>query len=405
MKTFKYRLYPTVAQAAEIERQLAECARLYNGALQERQDAWRMRRKRVGYYDQSSQLKDIRAAGDLAIPSQGVAAEVLQRVDRAFRAFYRRVKAGEKPGYPRFRSARRYDSLTYRAGNRVRWFADARVALHGIGQVKVKLHRPLEGKIATLTVKRAAGRWYLYVACHVEPTPLPATGLAVGVDVGLTSLAVLSNGEAIENPRHFVKGQAALRVAHRRVARRPRGSSGRREAIRILQRTIEHVANQRRDFHHKIARSLVNRFDLIAVEDLNVKGLAGGMLAKSVHDAGWGQFLQLLSEKAESAARVVIAVNPAGTSQRCSACGSVVRKTLAQRWHSCPCGLEMDRDHNAALNILGAGMALAGETWPGDRVSVPAEADKTAIHALAGSNRPAYSGNAGGGVGGDLSET
>lgn len=375
-RTFKFRLYPTVAQAAEIERQLAECARLYNGALQERQDAWRMRGKRVGYYEQSAQLPAIRAAGDLAIPCHKVAADVLRRVDWAFRAFYRRAKAGEKPGYPRYRSARRYDSLTYRIANRVRWFANGRVVLFGIGRVKVKLHRPLEGKIATLTVKRAAGRWYLYVACHVEPMPLPATRAAISVDVGLASFAALSSGEAFANPRYFVNSQAALRVAYRRVFRRQPESAGRREAIRILQRTAGHTANQRRDFHHKVARSLVNRFDLIAVEDLNVKGLAGGMLAKSVHDAGWGQFLQLLSEKAESAARVLVAVNPAGTSQRCSACGQVVRKTLAQRWHSCPCGLELDRDHNAALNILRAGMARAAPTWPDVRASVAAGAER-----------------------------
>ncbi len=373
MKTFKYRLYPTIAQVMALELQLSEAARLYNAALEERREAWRMQRKSIGLYEQAAQLKEIRASGDLAIPSQRVAKDVLRRVDRAFRAFFRRVKAGQAPGYPRFRSARRYDSLTF--SGKTHWIIAGRVALFGVGQIKLKLHRPLEGKVKTVTVKRNAGRWFVCFANEVNTEALPRSGAAIGVDVGLTSFAMLSTGEAVSNPRYFASGQARLRLAQRRVARRHMGSHGRKKAVLSLHRIYEHVQQQRRDFHHKVSRSLVNRFDLIAVEDLNVKGLAGGMLAKSVHDAGWGQFLRLLAEKAESAARTLIAVSPAGTSQQCSACGQVVKKTLAQRWHSCPCGAELDRDHNAARNILGAGMALVGSTWAEARSSVPTEAD------------------------------
>lgn len=375
IRTFKYRLYPTVVQVTTLETQLFEAARLYNAALEERREAWRMQHKRIGYYEQTIQVKEIRAAGDLGIPSSRVAMDVLRRVDWAFWAFYRRTKAGQAPGYPRFRSALRYDSLTFTG--KTHWLVGNRVALFGVGDVKLKLHRPMEGSVRTVTVKRSAGRWYVYFACRVEAVALPPTNEAVGVDVGLSSFATLTSGEAVANPRYLTLGAQALRVAQRRMARRVRGSHGRRKAILLVQRAYERVQNQRRDFHHKVARSLVNRFQLIAVEDLNVKGLAKGMLARSVNDAGWGQFLRLLSEKAANAARVVVAVDPAGTSQHCSNCGDHVPKTLGVRWHSCPrCGLFLGRDHNAALNILRAGMARAAPTWLDVRASVAAGADR-----------------------------
>lgn len=377
MAAFKYRAYPTAAQERTLLSQLAEAARLYNAALQERRDAWRMCGKRIGFYDQVLQLKDIRAAGDIGIPSSKIAEDVLRRVDLAFKAFFRRVKAGERPGYPRFRSASRYDSLTTCRANQ-QWVRGQRVGLYGIGDIKIKLHRPLEGTVKTVSVKRAAGRWYVIFACEVGPQPLPPSSATVGIDVGLTSFAVLSNGETIQNPRHGKHGQRRLRVAQRRLARRVRGSRGRRKAVLLVQRAHERVANQRRDFHHKAARALVNRFGLIAVEDLNVKGLARSYLARPVHDAGWGQFLRLLTEKAESAARVLVAVNPAGTSQQCSGCGAIVPKRLSDRLHEClACGLSLGRDHNAALNILRAGMARAAPTWPDVGASVAAEADSS----------------------------
>lgn len=372
--TFKYRLYPTVAQAAELESQLAEACRLFNGCLQERRDAWRMCGKRIGFYAQKLQLKDIRAAGDLAIPSYKVAADVIRRVDGAFEAFFRRVKTGEKPGYPRFRSWRRYDSLTF--SGRLHWLTGSRVSLHGVGDVKLTLHRPLEGRVKTVTVKRRAGRWFVTFACEVARAPLQATGAAVGVDVGLASFATLSTGEAIPNPRYLERAQRRVRLAQRRVSRRVKGSRGRRKAVRLLQRAHERVENQRRDFHHKVSHDLVKRFDLIAVEDLNVKGLARTTLARPIHDAGWAQFLRYLAYKAENAGRSLVAVDPAGTSQQCSGCGQRVQKSLAQRWHSCPCGVELDRDVNASLNILRAGMARAALTQADVRPHVAAGAER-----------------------------
>lgn len=230
------------------------------------------------------------------------------------------------------------------------------------------------GTIKTVSVKREAGHWYALFSCEVDPTPRPASDEAVGIGVGLTAFAVLSDGSEIANPRYARKAAAAVRRAQRKVARRKKRSNGRRKAIVLLQKAHAHVANQRNDFHHKAARALVDRFGLIAVEDLNLTGLAGSMLARSVHDAGWGRFLARLDDKAESAGRQLVRVHPNGTTQRCSGCQTTVPKTLSQRWHGCPaCGLSLSRDENAAREILRLGLSLAEQTWP-VAASVSAEA-------------------------------
>jgi len=192
-----------------------------------------------------------------------------------------------------------------------------------------------------------------------EAKPLPANSESVGVDVGLSAFATLSDGTEVDNPRYYREAQKQLRTAQRKVARRKKGSHRRRKAVQLLQRAHAHIRNQRADFQHKISRWLVNEYGLIAVEDLNVKGLASGMLAKSVSDAGWGMFLEKIAYKAANAGRRFFRVNPNGTTQLCSNCGSHCPKDLSQRVHSCSCGLELGRDHNAALNILKLGLGLS----------------------------------------------
>jgi putative transposase len=363
-RTFRYRLYPTAAQADVLERQLAVCCELYNAALQERRACFRATGKSISFAAQSRQLPGIKAdCPDVGKVFSQVLQDVLHRVDRAFNGFFRRVRAGQKAGYPRFRSRLRYDSLTYpQAGFGLE---DRHVIVSKIGRLKIKLHRPVQGTIKTLSLKRQAGRWYALFCCEVHPAPLPVSDEAVGIDVGLTTFAVLSDGSEIANPNYARKAKARLRVAQRRVARRKKGSTGRRKAVRMLQRAHARVQFQRSDFHHKAARTLVDRFGLIALEDLNIKGLAGGMLARSVNDAGWGMFLARIDDKAVCAGRLVVRVNPNGTTQRCSGCQTVVPKTLNQRWHDCPqCGLSLSRDENAAREILRLGLSLAGVTWP-----------------------------------------
>ncbi|MFP5503913.1 MAG: RNA-guided endonuclease InsQ/TnpB family protein, partial [Candidatus Sericytochromatia bacterium] len=223
-----------------------------------------------------------------------------------------------------------------------------------------------EGRIKTVTIKREAGKWYVCFSVEVATEPLKPSALAIGLDVGLESFAVLSDGTVIANPCQYRHAQAALRRAQRRVARRKKGGGGRKKAVRELQAAHAHVRNQRLDFQHKLARWLVNSFGLIAVEDLNIKGLAGGMLAKAVHDAGWSGFFQRLAYKAESAGRLLVHVDPRGTSQRCSGCGAEVRKELKDRWHECLlCGLSVSRDLNSAREILRLGRSLVASTWAG----------------------------------------
>jgi putative transposase len=374
-KTFRYRLYPTAKQGALLDGQLGEACRLYNAALQERRDAYRCAGESINYYDQANQLKEIRTAGDLALANFSCCQEVLRRLDKNFKAFFRRLKEKKgKAGFPRFKSRSRYDSLTFpRVGDGCRLLPTGKLKLQGVGQIKVELHREIAGKIKTVTVKREAGKWYVCFSVECEIAPLPRSTEAVGVDVGLTAFATLSSGTDVENPRFYRGATARLRRAQHKVARRKRGSANRKKAVRELQAAHAHVRNQRADFHHKVSRWLVNEYGLIAVEELNIKGLASGMLAKSVSDAGWSSFIDKLAYKAEEAGRVLVKVDPRGTSQRCT-CGAAVPKALSQRWHQCQaCGLSAARDHVSAQEILRLGLSLLGSTWA-RRPCVPNEA-------------------------------
>ena len=351
---YKYRIYPTGPQAEFLSGELREACSLYNAAKQERDDAWKTCRKSIHYYDQANQLKAMRADGCLTLANFSCCQDVLRRVDKTYQAFYARWKQGDKPGFPRYRSARRYHSITFPSyGDGCRLLDNGKLRVQGAGQIKVKLHRPVEGIVKTVTIKREAGRWFAILSVERDTAPLPASDRAIGIDVGLNRFAALSDGTEVPNPRYYRTAEGRLRRAQRKVARRRNKKSHRhRKAVRLLQRAHAHVRHQRADFQHKLSHQLVNKYGLIAVEDLNVKGLSGGMLAKSVHDAGWNCFIQKLSYKAECAGRVVVKVDPCGTSQTC-VCGASVPKTLADRWHDCPaCGLSAGRDVVSAQVIL-----------------------------------------------------
>jgi len=348
-KTFKFRLYPNRKQREQMLRTLDACRELYNAGLEERIGAWKCRTP-VNYNTQQNQLPEIKAIRTelLNIYSHALQ-DPLHRLDKAFKAFFRRCKSGQKPGFPRFKGRYRFDSFTYPDGFK---FVGSRLQLSKIGNIKVKQHRPIEGKIKTVTIRRECGAWYATLSVEFPPTALPRTDVTIGVDVGLESFAVLSDGTTIENPRWYHGAQVELRKAQRRVARRRKGSKRRRKAVMLLQKVHQRVRNQRNDFHHKLSCWLVENFGFIAVEDLNVRGLAGGMLSKSVHDAGWAGFLSKLSYKAANAGRTMIAVKPSGTSQTC-VCGATVRKLLSDREHVClSCGLIASRDHVSAQVIL-----------------------------------------------------
>ncbi|MCX7801513.1 MAG: transposase [Meiothermus ruber] len=357
-KAFKYRLYPTQPQRNDLERTLALCRHLYNAALQERREAYQKAGKTVGFYEQKRWLPEIRTE----LPEyKGIHSQVLQnvieRVDKAFQGFFRRVRAGQKAGYPRFKGRERYDSFTFpQAGQTGVKLQEGgkRVLIYGIGSVKVKLHRPLEGRLKTATVKREGEHWYLVFTCEVEPRPLPSNDQAIGIDLGTNPhFLVTSEGGMVEAPRYYQKTQAKLARAQHSLSRRKRGSSRRKQAQRQVAKLHRKIANQRKDFHHKIARRLVNEYGTIVHEDLNILGMARTRLAKGVLDAGWGRFLQILAYKAEEAGRRVIKVDPKYTSQDCPVCGHRERKPLWVREFRCSgCGGHFHRDVAAAINIL-----------------------------------------------------
>ena len=286
--------------------------------------------------------------------------EVLKKLDKAFQSFYRRIREGDtKPGFPRFKVENRYHSLVYPQLNAKMLPSVGTINLPKIGIIPIKLSRPLEGTPKTCTVIHKNGKFYVCYSSEVEAKILPPTGKQVGIDMGVTSLATTSDGDIFEAPKTYRKAEKRLKRAQREVSRRKKGSSRRQKAVRKLAKVHEKVANQRRDISHKTARKLVNQYDLIAHEDLQANNmLKNRHLSKSIQDAGWNLFFGILTSKAEDAGRLVVKVPPAYTSQICSACGEIVKKTLAERIHKCPeCGLILDRDINAARNILKIALA------------------------------------------------
>jgi len=288
---------------------------------------------------------------------------VLTRLERAFHAFFRRVKNGETPDYPRFQGSSRYHSFTYKQFGNGATLDNGFLLLSKIGRIAVRWSRPLEGTPKTVTISREADGWYVCFSCaNVPLQPLPATGQETGIDLGIEAFATLSTGTRIFAPGWYRKAERALKTAQRRVSRRKKGSNRRRKAVTLLAKAHQKVKRQRQDFHHKTALALVRANDVIYHENLQVRNMVKNHhLAKSISDAGWATFLTILSFKAVCAGRSVIAVPPAFTSQKCSGCGVLVYKGLSVRWHSCPeCGTSLHRDHNAAKNIERLGQSRRG---------------------------------------------
>jgi putative transposase len=366
-KAFKYKLYPTRQQAVAMSTMLETHRRLYNDALAERKQVWEQAQRGVSYGEQSGQLKATRKTNPfLAATNFSSCQATLRRLDKAFQAFFRRVKTGETPGYPRFKGRNRFDTVEFPSVGDGCRFDGRCVYFQHIGRVKVKLHRPIEGLLKTISFKREADGWYVVFSCDLGDVDIEkADGPAVGIDLGLKAFLVTSEGESVAPPHHYRKAQATLRRAQRKVARRQKGSTRRAKAIQALQKQHQRIGNLRRDFHHKTARALVLRYSTIVHEDLNIRGIARTWLAKSTLDVAWGSFLHILSYKAEEAGVTVIAVPPHNTPQACSDCGALpkVSKMLADRVHVCShCGYTADRDLNAAQNILRLGSSLQDRT-------------------------------------------
>jgi putative transposase len=352
-KAFRFRLYPNREQREKLEQALETCRVLYNDALAERRDAWMEERRSVTYHEQAVALPSQKESDpSLEEVHSQVLQDVLRRVDKAFRNFFRRVERGEKPGYPRFKGRGRYDSLTYpQSGFEI---VGKKLRLSKVGEVNIKLHRSIEGMVRTCTVRRDVDRWYACFTVELPDAGKVEAGSAVGVDVGVNHLAALSSGETFENPWHLQRSGERLAKEQRRLSRKRKGSKNRGKQRVKVAKLHRRIREQRLDFMHKLSRRLVDRFDLVAFEDLRIKDmLHNRRLAKSISDSAWFMLQSLTAYKAEEAGKTVVFVAPNGTSQECSRCGATVEKGLSERVHRCPCcGLVMDRDVNAAINIL-----------------------------------------------------
>jgi putative transposase len=362
-KSFQFRLRPTKSQQRILDAHLGECRWLYNECLQQRKLSHEELDTSLSKYQQLMLLpllKEERPALD-QVHSQ-VLQNVVDRLDKAFQGFFRRCKVGEKPGFPRFRGLHRYNSFCYpQSGFAV---TGKEISLSKIGKLRIKMHRPYEGEVKTCTLrKNPSGEWDLTLSCEVEQEPLPQKQGAIGIDVGLANFAVLSNGQEIANPRFFRKGQKVLAAMQRKLAKEEKGSKERRKKGKAVAKIHEKIRNQRKDFCHKESRKIIDQYQYICVEDLNIKKMVeGSHLAKSITDASWNQFRQFLTYKAAEAGRKLGVVNPAYTTQICNRCQHREKKTLAEREHCCSqCGYTVSRDLNAAQNILALGLDGLGE--------------------------------------------
>ncbi|WP_371502973.1 transposase [Kitasatospora sp. NBC_00374] len=390
IRAYKFLMRPTVGQTQALAEMLRDHCSLYNGALQERRDAYRHPSKTsVKYGMQSAQLKDIRAfdperQGRWSFSSQQA---TLRRLDKAFAAFFRRVKSGETPGYPRFRGVNWFDTVEFpKDGDGCRWDSTphdpvTRVRFQGVGHVKVNQHRAVVGKVRTVSVKREGRKWFVVLTAEQDqPEQLPATGSVVGIDLGIANFLADSNGEFVPNPRHARTVAAKIEAAQQALARCKRRSNRRRKAVAKVADLHRKVRRQRLDHAHKTALGLVRAHDFIAHEDLKIRNMSKAPkpkpdpdqpgvflpngsaskagLNRSIADAGWGVFLAVLHAKAESAGRELIAVDPRNTSRTCPECGHVAKENrpAQEKFHCQRCGHHAHADTVGALNVLRAGL-------------------------------------------------
>jgi putative transposase len=364
LKTFRYRLYPKKSNITKMSKTLDICRTVYNATIDIRKFAWEQNHVSVSYFQLAGLISPWKDQDpELRTVHSQVLQDVMIRVDLAFKAFFQRVKHGETPGYPRFRGRFRYDSFNYRQSGFNIEYGDSTLYLSKIGRIPIVLHRPLApGKLKNCTITRSrTGKWYASIVVDTSrPKPLPKTNKIAGLDLGLKTFIVASDGHKVPRQRFFKTDEQGLAKVQRRFSKFPRTetSPAKNKARRVVARVHERIKFKRDNFCHQTANNLVHRYDFMAVENLNIKGmLEQRKYSKSISDASWDQLLQNLSCKAEEAGKTVVAVDPRNTSQMCSQCGVLVPKDITVRVHHCPvCGLKMDRDLNASFNILRLGM-------------------------------------------------
>lgn len=361
-KTFQFRIYPNKNQTVRLISTLNTCRHLYNDSLAERKHQAEINKiyqtfqvfpwgypEWLNYYDQAKALSRSKTEFQKQVYAH-VLRNVLKRVERSFQNFFRGA------GYPRFQGRNRYDSFTCPdpCGRGYKITDGGKLKLSKIGEIKIKQHREIEGKIKTCTIKRDGNHWYVSFSVVIDPEPpLESIDQSVGVDVGLNSLVTFSNGNQIEPPQYLRQSEEKLIKAQRELSRKKKGSKNRNKQREKVAKIHRHIRNQRKDFAHKLSRDLVDTYDTIVFEKLQIKNMVKNHhLAKSIHDAGWGQLVEFTKYKAEYAGRVVKQVDPRKTSMECCICGHIQNMPLSQRTYNCPmCGNVMDRDHNAAIVI------------------------------------------------------
>ncbi len=358
---FKYRLFTNANQERELNIALETHRRLYNACLDLRELCWQTLGQSFSYEDCSIWFRGQRTTNPFfAHLNFSSAQATMKRLDRSFANFFRRVKIGEKPGYPRFKGHNHFDSFTFPSyGDGARLIGN-RLRVQHVGMIRVKLHRPIEGRIKTITVKREADKWYVIASCEIPDVVIVPSALPpVGIDVGLTHFLTTNEGITEPNPRYLRTALPKLRRVSRSISRKKHRGNNRRKTVRKLQKIHARVKNLRREHHYQVSHRLVLAYGFIAVESLNIQEmLRNHRFSQAISDAGWASFLNVLHHKAEKAGVQYVEVDSRGTTQQCSECQAFVKKDITVRWHNCHhCGLYLDRDINAARNILARGLA------------------------------------------------
>ncbi len=384
MKTYKFRIYPSGAQVSILNSTLNSCKNLYNAMLQQRIYACKMKKK-ITYYSQQNEIPDMKKIfPEFNNAHSQVLQDVARRVDKAYDNFFRRIREKNngsriKAGFPRFKSKDRYNSITYtQSGFKI--LDNGHVMLSKIGEVRMFMHRRIIGDIKTLSIKRdKVGDWFMTITVDMQKgysadvradnieRPCPDFTIPIGIDLGLKALITTSDGVQVDPPKLLRESEKKLKRAQRNLSRKKKGSGKRESAKKRVAKVHRKIQRQRDDFIHKISSSLVENHDLIVFEDLNIAGMVKNHhLAKSIMDAAWTELVQFTAYRAESAGKVVVLVNPRGTSKTCSRCDWVKENLkLSDRMFRCDrCGLEIDRDLNAAINIRNRGIAKVGRGTP-----------------------------------------
>jgi len=354
-RTFKYRIYANKSTSAKMEKWISFCRQLYNLALEQRIQAYKTHQKSISKFQQMREVTELRRAfSDYNEINSSVLCNVIKRLDRAYSSFFRRIKLKEKAGFPRFKNVNRYNSITFRDG----WKLKGKyLNITKVGIFKIKLSRPILGDIQEVIIKKSNDKFYVSFCCKNVPQKiLPKTNNEIAIDVGCESFLTDSNNRKVINPRFFKQTQKKLTKLQQSFSRKKRFSNRRKKQKIIIAKKHQKIFNQRQDFHYKVANQLIKKYGVIYIEKLN-SWTSWRSLNRSMRDVAWFQFFDILRFKAEEAGRDVVEVPAKNTSKMCSACGEIVPKDLSCRIHSCSCGLKIDRDYNAALNILKLGQS------------------------------------------------